>query len=105
MDMDSITSAEVKKIAGLARLELSSEGVAQATSDLSGILSNFSAIQGIDTTGVKTTDNVSGLQNVARIDEEKPEVLAPTEVLVENVPHTKDNYVQVGGVFSEGEDS
>lgn len=99
--MSNITAAEVKKIASLARLKLSSEEVAQATTDLSGILSHFSAISDIDTTTVEPAEDVSGLQNVSRADEVKMNVLGSAEDVMKRVPHVKDGYVQVAGVFSD----
>lgn len=103
MHMNGITPEEVKKIAGLARLKLSDEEVARAASDLSGVLSHFSAIQDIDTASVPPAEDNSGLKNVSRKDEAKPEILGSVEDIMKNVPRVQDGYVQVAGVFSDQE--
>ncbi len=99
--MSGITPEEVKKIAGLARLKLSDDEVTQATADLSGILSHFSTIQDIDTANVDPSEDVSGLKNISRKDEVKSELFGSAENIMKNVPHVKDGYVQVAGVFSD----
>ncbi len=101
MHMNLITPEEVAKIAGLARLELSEDELSAAASDLSGILSHFSAISDIDTSDVLSADDMSGLKNIARADEAMPEAIASTDDLMKNVPRTHNGYVQVAGVFSE----
>ncbi len=101
--MSNITAAEVKKIASLSRLKLSAEEITQATTDLSGILSHFSTISDIDTTNVQPAEDTSGLQNISRTDEVKLNILGSPEEIMARVPHTKDGYVQVAGVFSDQE--
>ncbi len=99
--MSKITAAEVKKIASLSRLKLSSEEITQATADLSAILSHFSTLSDIDTTNVPPAEDISGLQNVTRTDEAKMNALGSAEEIMARVPHVKDGYVQVAGVFSD----
>jgi aspartyl-tRNA(Asn)/glutamyl-tRNA(Gln) amidotransferase subunit C len=103
--MSNITSEEVTKIANLARLTLTSEEITQATSDLSGILSHFSTIQDIDTTNVSPSEDISGLRNISRTDEVKSNILGTPKDIMKNVPHVKDGYVQVAGVFSDADAS
>lgn len=100
MHMNSVTPEEVARIASLARLSLSHDETAQAAVDLSGILSHFSALSDIDTSGVLPADDASGLKNIVRKDEAVAEAIASTESVLKNVPRMKDGYVQVAGVFS-----
>ena len=94
-----ITPEEVRKVANLARLGLSDEEIQRATQQLSGILDHFSQIQKIDTKGVPTSDDVTGLKNVMREDEAKPENLCATEELLKRAPETKDGQFKVKAVF------
>ncbi|HSX24565.1 MAG TPA: Asp-tRNA(Asn)/Glu-tRNA(Gln) amidotransferase subunit GatC [Candidatus Andersenbacteria bacterium] len=100
MTGNEISSVEIKKIADLARLNLSDAEISLASADISGVLRNFETIRDISTTNVPPADDVSGLQNVMREDIEHDGVLATPEALLKNAK-TKDNYVQVSAVFTE----
>ncbi len=101
--MDAITADEVKSIAALSRVALTEQEVDRATSDLSAILSNFSAIKTIETTNVSSSDDASGLRNIAREDIAQEEVLCSSDDLIKLIPHTNGRYSKVPGVFSESE--
>ncbi len=98
--MSTITLEEVRAVAALARLDLSESEAAAAALDISSILSNFSAIADIDTSGVTLAADGSTPKNTSRTDEEKAQVIASTSDVQKRVPHTKDGYIQVPGVFS-----
>lgn len=96
-----ITKEEVKKVAHLSRLALSTTEFSKATKDLSGILDHFSSIQAIDTAGVATADDVSGLQNVTRKDVVEQGSLCQVDELLKRAPRVKDGQVQVEAVFDK----
>lgn len=96
-----ISQAEVKHIADLARLQLSDEELAAAATDLSNILDHFSNIQAIDTEGVPTSDDVTGLANVMREDAATPEDLATHTELLEAAPEQQESHIKVKAVFKE----
>ena len=96
---DQISQADVKKMAELARLGLSSQELKQATKDLQSIFEHFAIIQQIDTNGVPTTDDITGLKNVVRTDQAQPEVLSQTDELLEAMPETKDRQLKVKKIF------
>lgn len=94
-----VTPEEVRKIAALARLGLTDEELARASAQISGILDHFSIIQKIDTQGVPTSDDVTGLQNVTREDNAKAEALCATEAVLKGAPELKENQFKVKAVF------
>lgn len=98
-NMPGISQDEVKRIAALARLGLSDEEVQAATNDLSSILGHFSTIQAVDTKGVPTADDASGLRNVMREDTAVKEHLCSTESLLAAAPEIQNSQVKVHAVF------
>ncbi len=94
-----ISEEEVRRIAALARLGLTDEEVTKAAADLQSVLQHFSQLQDIDTTDVPMAADASGLKNVMRKDEAKPEALAKHEVMLEAAPETKDGQVKAKAVF------
>lgn len=64
-----LSSEAVKKIAKLAKLQLSDEEVEKFAVQLSEILSNAEMLNEIDTTGVEPIAQITGLQNVSFADE------------------------------------
>ena len=101
LDSKNITKEEVQKMAKLARLGLTEEEIATATVDLARVLGYFTLIQQLDTTNVPTSDDVTGLNNVYREDEAKPEILCPTDQLINNAPSTQQNQFKVKAVFND----
>ncbi len=59
---------EVKKIANLARLELTDKEEKSLGKDISGILDYIDQLREVNTEGVKETAQVTGLSNVLRED-------------------------------------
>lgn len=90
----TITAADVRAIANLARLGVSDEEVLRATADLTNILGHFSALQTIMTTNVATSNNVSGLTNIVRPDVAKPNELANSDDLLSRAPRTQERYIK-----------
>ncbi len=80
-----ITPDDVAKVAKLARLTLTDDELAQATSELSSMLDHFADIDALDLDGVEPMNNPTGLANVMRDDVEgdtldRDEVLAGAPV-------------------------
>ena len=98
--MPLISSAEVKRIAGLARLQLSEHEIKQATNDLGSVLTHFSQLQGIDTSHTPTSDDVTGLSNISRVDRPIDELLCSTQVLLDNAPQTHRGQIKVQAIFA-----
>lgn len=94
-----LTPNEIAKVARLSRLKLTPAEQQQATTQLDGILGHFAAIQKIATTDVPPADDVTGLHNIARADEAKPDTLTTAAMLLEQAPATKNNQIKVQAVF------
>lgn len=95
-----ITKEEVKKIADLARLQLSDAEASGYSEDISGVLKNFETIRSLDTTGVGSYDAMSAAHNSTREDMVRENILGTPEELLKNAK-TKNGYVVVPAVFSD----
>ena len=67
-----ITPENVKYIAGLARIHLSSQEIDQLTGNLEDILGYIEKLSKLDVERVKPTSHVLSLENVYREDTPKP---------------------------------
>ena len=67
-----ISFEEVKHVADLARLEMSSEEVESMTRQLDGILNYVAKLNELDTTGVQPTTHAISIVNAFREDQVKP---------------------------------
>ncbi|MEA3398279.1 MAG: Asp-tRNA(Asn)/Glu-tRNA(Gln) amidotransferase subunit GatC [Patescibacteria group bacterium] len=66
-----LSKQEIQHIADLARLDLSEEEQELYSGQLSDILDYVNQLQEVDTTGVKPTAQVTGLENIMREDKAK----------------------------------
>jgi aspartyl-tRNA(Asn)/glutamyl-tRNA(Gln) amidotransferase subunit C len=70
----AVTTADVLKIAGLARLRLDDTRIASLTSELNGILAHMEALNRVDTSNVTPTAGGGGADDGMR---RRPDVVAP----------------------------
>jgi aspartyl-tRNA(Asn)/glutamyl-tRNA(Gln) amidotransferase subunit C len=90
---------EVRKIAELAKLDLTDEEVKLYAGQLSHVLEYFKRLQELDTTRIPPTASVLPLTNVMRADEALP-ALAPDDVIA-NAPDSDNYQFRVNAVFGE----
>lgn len=90
---------EVRKIAELAKLELSDEEVTLYAGQLSSILQYFRKLQEVDTSHIEPTASVLPLKNVFRDDTPQPP-LTPEEVIA-NAPDALGTQFRVSNVLDE----
>ena len=83
--MADLSRDDVLKLARLARLDLSDEEIERYARELTEILHYVEQLQGVDVSGLKPTNQVTGLTNVMREDEVMDYGYAPKELL-KNVP-------------------
>ncbi len=76
-----LTKDQVQKIANLAKLKLSDEEVEKYTDQLTNILTWVEVLKEVDTSGVKETNQVTGLTNIVRPDLVKQDLASPDELL------------------------
>ena len=92
--MAKLTRDDVLHLAQLARISLNDEEVGEFSEELSAILQYVEQLGSVDTTGLKPTNQVTGLTNVMREDAIKDYGYAPLDLL-KNVPKTQDNMLKV----------
>ena len=90
----------VRRIADLARLDLTETEVTLFADQLSNILRHFHQLQTLDTSHIEPTASVLPLKNVLRADVATPP-LSP-ESAVANAPDTEDNQFRVSAVLGDG---
>ncbi len=96
-----IDQEQVKKVALLARLELTPEEEIQFTTQLSSILEYFEQLSELDTENVPPTTRAIELSNVTRPDELITEI-EPTTML-EIAPESEDLYFRVPQILTSDE--
>jgi aspartyl-tRNA(Asn)/glutamyl-tRNA(Gln) amidotransferase subunit C len=92
-----LTAEEVKKVALLARIELSDEEVEKFRKDLSMVLDYVEELKQVDTEGLEIVSQVTGLQNVQR--EDVAVVADNLDEILANAPETKDRYYKVKAIL------
>jgi aspartyl-tRNA(Asn)/glutamyl-tRNA(Gln) amidotransferase subunit C len=92
--MAMLTRDDVLKLARLARIDISEEEVEKFTLEFNDILKYVEQLQAVDVEGLKPTSQVTGLTNVMRKDVAQDYGYKAAELL-KNVPHLKDNQIQV----------
>jgi len=86
-----LTTEQVKKIAQLARLELTPEEMERYAGQLTDILTYAELLKELDTNAVAETSQVTGLSNVTREDVVGAPLCTPDELL-ECSPLPKDEH-------------
>jgi aspartyl-tRNA(Asn)/glutamyl-tRNA(Gln) amidotransferase subunit C len=94
-----LSHEEVRKIAELAKLDLTDDEVALYAGQLSGILNYFQRLQQLDTSHIEPTASVLPLKNVFRKDEATPP-LTPEQV-VKNAPDKLGNQFRVSTILGD----
>ena len=92
-----LTEEEVKKVAEMARIELTDAEVAKFQKDLSSVLDYVAELQEVDTSGLEIVSSVTGLENVQRAD-----VAYPVEYqqdIMANAPEKKEAYYKVKSIL------
>ena len=93
-----LSAEEVKKIAKLAKLELTDAEVDKFAGQLSGILSHADMLSEVNTDGVEPIAQITGLQNVSFADEVDQSDLA--DKLLEQSPMPIQNHmIKVKNIF------
>ena len=95
----SLSIDDVKHVAKLANLTLTEEEIKKFQGQLSQILDYVNQLQEVDTSGIKETSQVTGLENEFREDEVN-QSLSQAQAL-SNAKNIKNGYIQVPHVFKE----
>ena len=90
---NKISEQEVKKIAELSRLSLSSDELKKRTEDMNNIIHYMDILNEIDTDNVEELYNVHDMNNTLR-DDSFEESLDKKDVL-KNSPRSNEDYIEV----------
>ncbi|MGL5062227.1 MAG: Asp-tRNA(Asn)/Glu-tRNA(Gln) amidotransferase subunit GatC [Microcoleus sp.] len=94
-----IDREQVRKVAHLARLELTPEEEEQFTVQLNGILDYFEQLSELDTSKVKPTTRAIDISNVMRSDDLEP--FTNRESILESAPDRDGEFFKVPKILSE----
>jgi aspartyl-tRNA(Asn)/glutamyl-tRNA(Gln) amidotransferase subunit C len=92
--MGQLSRDDVLKLAQLSRLALTDDEVEEFASEINEILGYVEQLQSVDISGVQPTNQVTGLTNVTRDDEEIDYGYKPQDLL-ENAPTVQDDLLKV----------
>ncbi|MBL8119975.1 MAG: Asp-tRNA(Asn)/Glu-tRNA(Gln) amidotransferase subunit GatC [Anaerolineae bacterium] len=90
---------EVRRIAELARLELTDDEVALYAGQLSHILQYFERLQELDTSQIPLTASVLPLRNVMR--EDVAAAPLPPDEVIRNAPDADEHQFRVSAVLGD----
>ncbi len=96
--MSKIDTAEVERIAKLARIGITHDEATAMAMELDQIVGFVEQLQDVDIKSVEPTDQVTGLVDVWREDTVKPSM--DRELLLRNVPNRRDGYIVVKRVMN-----
>ena len=97
--MSKITSDDVRKVSGLARLALPEDKIATYTDQLERILAYVAQLEAIDTDGVAPTTRAVEVVNVTR--EDQIEQTAVREELLNLAPQRQGDFFRVPKILSD----
>lgn len=95
----ALSHDEVRRIAELAKLDLTDAEVTLYAGQLSHILDYFERLQQIDTSQIPPTASVLPLRNVLRADVAAPAL--PVQQVIANAPDAEDNQFRVSAVLGD----
>jgi len=98
----SLSVEDVRKIAKLARLELSPMEEKRYAETISVVLDYMKILNEVDTTGVESTSQVTKLQNIMREDIPRDSLIR--KELIAQMPKVKMEELIVPGVFNDDEE-
>lgn len=100
--MAKLTIDEVKHVAKLSKLDLTTDEVIKFQGQLSKIVDYISQLSDVDTSNIEPTSQTTGLENITREDEIKPESFTQDEVL-SGTDKTFNGYFAVDKILNKEE--
>lgn len=94
-----LSKNQVRKIAQLARIEISKEEAEKYSTELSDILGFVEKLNEADTEGVEPVAHITGAKNVTREDKIIEYNDKTKEDIINNFPEKKDRFDKVKAVF------
>ncbi|NCU41842.1 MAG: Asp-tRNA(Asn)/Glu-tRNA(Gln) amidotransferase subunit GatC [Candidatus Moranbacteria bacterium] len=97
--MVMLSSQDIKHVANLSRIELSSEEEEMYRKEMSVILEYVQKLDELDTDGVEPIGHITGMINSYREDVSYDGSVQEKEALMKNVPEVKNKWVRVKKVL------
>jgi aspartyl-tRNA(Asn)/glutamyl-tRNA(Gln) amidotransferase subunit C len=94
-----IDKEQVRKVAHLARLELTPEEEEQFTTQLSSILDYFEQLSELDVSDVPPTARAIDVSNITRPDQLQP--FSDRELILESAPEQEGDFFKVPKILNE----
>lgn len=94
-----LTPKDIEKVATLARLALTEQEKKHYADQLSVVFEYMETLNGVDTSGVPETVQVTGLEDVTRADEVASSDSAVRERLIRAFPERDGDLLKVQAVF------
>lgn len=94
-----IDREQVRKVANLARLELTPEEEEQFTTQLASILDYFEQLSQLDVSNVPPTARAIDVSNVTRADEWQP--YSDRQAILNSAPDREDEFFKVPKILGE----
>ena len=96
-----IDREQVKKVANLARLEITPEEEEEFTTQLNSILDYFDQLSELDTDDVAPTTRAIETSNITRADQLEP--FTDRQALLESAPEQEGGYFRVPQIMASNE--
>lgn len=97
--MSKLSSDDVKHVAKLAKLNLTSEEISKYLKQLSSVIDFVGQLGEVDTHNVEPTSQTTGLENVFRNDEIKNKDVLTKEKALSGKDDTYNGYFKVGKIL------
>ena len=94
-----LSKDEVKKIANLARVEITEDEAAKYSTELSDILGFVEKLNEADTEDIEPIAHITGAKNVTRGDKVVEYSDETKDNIIKNFPEKKDRFDKVKAVF------
>jgi len=97
MKKNKLLEKQIKHLAKLAGLSLTSQELNELPNQLSEIIDYFEILKELDTKGIESTSQVTGLENI--FDNDKPIDSLSVESALKNTESKHDNFFKVKAVL------
>lgn len=97
-DITTISADDVRYVATLAKIAISDKEIAKLQVELTAIIGYVRQLDGLDTSGIEPTYQVTGLANVMR-DDKLIDYGVTRDALLQNAPKSQDDQLKVPKVL------
>lgn len=97
--MAKLTESDILHVARLAKLTLSKKEIGVYLKQLVKVVAFIGELGKIDTSGLEATSQTTGLENVYRVDELRPEEVLPREDAIGGTDQVHNGYFKAKAVL------